>query len=104
MKTSIREASVDQMDAILYLVNKSTQEYYPGQPFSASAAEGYTCTVLKLPEMYAGWIAYKDDKPVGFAHATLERMMFNTNMMTRLEFLYVVPEFRGSFVMVRLLE
>ncbi len=50
------------------------------------------------------WIAYKGDQPIGYAIANASEFFFNDDMCAKLEILYVLPQFRGSWAAVRMVK
>jgi len=93
-------------DALLILGRKHVDECKPNIGFQGAAINATSDMVIRDIERQLAniWIAWLDDKPVGYALAICSPYYWNFEHVAKMELWYVVPEARGTYAAVKLVK
>lgn len=99
--------SEDQVIDITMLAQEHWKEAASIQlPFKPESIIKNCMLVLKdVDRSYRNvWIAYKDEKPIGYQVGTCLPYYFNDEVMGYSDIWYVLPEFRGTYAAIKLVK
>src|SRR6478609_8526142 len=93
----IKEVMLDDIANISLLAHANHQECAKHLPFYDEAvAQSYgELAADDTRKHFKVWIAYKGEEPIGYAVGLTSRFFFNYDYQSKLELLYVLPQYRG---------